>query len=199
MIQFLVFYIKALRILSLKWNVHSNWWDHVINVWQMKVLPVFWYEDMWCTDTCARSDLAMRLKCAIMVMYDSEEFGSCCEMHWTHLTNGLDILPFPSLIWHPTSVPVMAAAAAAVAAVEVVNHWSLRLPTKRNSYNWLFTKNKEVKGTSVQNITTPCKEKLLQSFSGFKGGTVKKKKKRSVLLFTPVPLFLIGFKKAYTL
>lgn len=130
--------------------------------WRIKVLPVLRYEDMWCTDTCARSDLATRLKCAIMVMYDSEEFGSRCEKHRTHLTNGLYILPFLSLIWHPTSVPVMMMMMV-VADVMVVNLWSLRLPTKRNSYNWIFTNNNEVKGTRVQNIMTPCKEKLLQS------------------------------------
>lgn len=37
-------------------------------------------------------ELAVRLKCAIMVMYDSEELGSRCEKHRTHLTNGLHIL-----------------------------------------------------------------------------------------------------------
>ena len=46
-------------------------------------------------DVC---ELAVRLKCAIMVMYDSEELGSCCEKDRTHLTNGLHILlSFPHL------------------------------------------------------------------------------------------------------
>lgn len=60
--------------------------------WQRKNAS---YEDVWRTDRCSWCELAPRLKCAIMVTYDSEELGSCCRKH---LTNGLHILlSFPNL------------------------------------------------------------------------------------------------------
>lgn len=55
-------------------------------------------EDVGHTDSRARLDSDMRLKCAIRLICDSQESGSpCCEKQRTRLTNGLHILlSFPS-------------------------------------------------------------------------------------------------------
>lgn len=142
------------------WKVHSNWWDCVIDLDGEKVFLVHLYKDVWRTDRCAWCELAMRLKCAIMVTYDSEELGPCCEKHWTHLTNGLHILlSFPRLT--PNKCASDSGGGGKSLRLQChCRHANARATTELTFSVFQETK---VKGTSVQNIMTPCKERLLQS------------------------------------
>lgn len=113
---------------------------------------------MCCTDKCAGCDLAARLKCAIMVMYDSEELGPCREKHWTHLTNGLYILVS---LPHPTPNKCASDGGGGGKSLMLRCHCLHTNARATTELNFSIIYNRKVKGTSVQNIMTPCKEKLL--------------------------------------
>lgn len=133
--HFLVYDIKALRILSLKCPFKLMGLS-----WQRKDLLVYLYEEVWCTDRCAWfGELAVRLKCAIKVTYDSEELGSCCENHRTHLTNGLHILSSFFFLFFfflsSTDTRQMCQWPAAVNLLKLQCH---RLAHQCESYDWAY-------------------------------------------------------------
>lgn len=156
--------------------------------WQIKVLSVLEYENMWCTDTCAWYDLAVMLKCAIMVMYDNETLGSCCEKHPTHLTNGLDILcSFP----HLTPSKCASDSGSGGKSPRPRCHC---LYTNARAYFYYFSQNKRHKCPKHYDA---MQRDIITIPLWFYSGTIKKTQQICPLL-TSVPLFIVGFKSILT-
>lgn len=103
-------------------------------------------------DVC---ELAERLKCAIMVMYDSEELDSCCEKHRTHLTNGLHIL---LSLPHLTPNKCASEGSGCGKSLKQRSFCSNTDAGATMEFPFSVIHKTKVKGTSVQNMT-PCKEK----------------------------------------